>query len=64
MVVRTLDTLHDLLVVRVPPNPFATEQARLEHAAGQATYRDDERGRFAPGLRVSDEFMSLLPPHL
>ena len=64
MVVRTLDTLHDLLVVRVPPKHFATKQAKQEHAAEQATYRDDERDRFAPGLRVSDEFMSLLPPHL
>ena len=52
---RTLYILHDMLVVRIPPKHFATEHARLEHASGQATYKYDERGRFAPGLRVSDD---------
>ena len=55
VVLHTLDQAHRLLVLRVPPRRFASEQERYEHARRQATYRDDKYGRFAPGLRVKDE---------
>ena len=61
-VVFSLDGLHRLLVLRVPPMRFSSAAAALEHRERQMTYRDDHRGRFAPGLRVSDDFMALLTP--
>ena len=61
-VVFSLDGLHRLLVLRVPPRRFSSAAAALEHRERQMTYRDDHRGRFAPGLRVSDDFMALLTP--
>ena len=60
--VHSLDDVHRLLVIKIPPRVFVSEEAKLEHAWRQATYRDDERGRFAPGLRVADDFMELLEP--
>jgi hypothetical protein len=59
-VVHSLDGAHRLLVLKVPPVKFASEEARADHAWRQWTYRDDEFGRFQLGLRVSDDFMSLL----
>ena len=59
-IVHSLDEAHRLLVLKIPPVKFVSEDARVEHAKRQMTYRDDERGRFAAGLRVSDEFMELL----
>ena len=63
-VVKSLDGRHDLLTLRVPPKTFFSREAKLEHAEGQATYRDDAQGRFQPGLRVSDEFVRMIPEHL
>ena len=60
VVLHTLDQAHRLLVLRVPPRHFSSEQERYEHARRQATYHDDRHGRFAPGLRVRDEFLQLL----
>ena len=60
--VHSLDEAHRLLVIKIPPVRFSTFEDKEEHAWRQATYRDDERGRFAPGLRVSDDFMELLEP--
>ena len=59
-IVHSLDEAHRLLVLKIPPVKFVSEAARDEHARRQMTYRDDERGRFAAGLRVSDAFMGLL----
>ena len=62
VVVFSLDGLHRLLVLHVPPSRFLSPAAALDHRVRQMTYRDDHRGRFAPGLRVSDKFMTLLSP--
>ena len=50
-IVHSLDEAHRLLVLKIPPVKFVSEAARDEHARRQMTYRDDERGRFAAGLR-------------
>jgi len=63
-VVKSLDERHDLQTLRVPPKTFHSLEARLEHARGQATFRDDAQGRFEPGMRVSDNFVSMIPEHL
>jgi len=59
-IVHSLDEAHILLVFKIPPVKFVSEAARDEHARRQMTYRDDERGRFEAGLRVSDAFIELL----
>ena len=63
-VVTSLDGKHGLLTVRVPPTTFLAFAAKLEHATGQATFRDDAQGRFRPGIWVSDEFVRMIPEHL
>ena len=60
--VHSLDEAHRLLVIKIPPVEFATLEDKADHAWRQATYRDDARGRFVPGLRVADSFMELLEP--
>eukprot|EP00976_Prorocentrum_cordatum_P020290 412182-Prorocentrum_minimum.AAC.1 len=50
--VRSLDGMHRLLVLKVPPKHHASEAARWDHAERQCTYRDDQYGRYKPGLRV------------
>ena len=45
---------HRLLVLRVPAEKMSREQ-RWEHARRQATYQDDERGNYSPGMRVQWE---------
>jgi len=42
---------HRLLVLRVPKGNMGVDQRR-EHARLQATYQDDERGNYSPGMRV------------
>ena len=60
VVVHTLDGAHRLLVLKVPPSQFESEAERWEHASRQVTYRDDRQGRFQPGLRVHDSFLTCL----
>ena len=59
-----MDERHGLLTLRVPPKSFHSREARLEHARGQASYRDDSQGRFKPRMRVSDKFVRMIPEHL
>jgi hypothetical protein len=40
-----------LLVLRVPAGKTSKDE-RPEHARKQATYQDDERGNYSPGMRV------------
>jgi hypothetical protein len=40
-----------LLVLRVPAGKMSADQRR-EHTQKQATYQDDERGNYSPGMRV------------
>jgi len=49
---RSLDGAHRLLVLKVPPRSFPDNESRWQHARHQATYQDDEYGRFKPGHRV------------
>jgi hypothetical protein len=46
--------VHQLLVLRVPAGKMSRDQ-RCEHAQKQATYQDDERGNYSPGMRVQWE---------
>jgi hypothetical protein len=62
VVVRSLSECHRLLVLHVPPTDFPSETERWKHASQQATYNDDEHGRFARGLRVSDSILDWLTP--
>jgi hypothetical protein len=39
------------LVMRVPAGKMRKDQ-RWEHARKQATYQDDERGNYSPGMWV------------
>ena len=50
--VRSVDGRHRLLVLKVPPQHAASKAARWRHAERQCTYRDDQYGRYTPGLRV------------
>ena len=50
--VRSVDGRHRLLVLKVPPQHPASDAARWLHAERQCTYRDDQYGRYKPGLRV------------
>jgi hypothetical protein len=51
-VVHTLDGLHRLLVLKVPPEHFNSLQEQTQHARLQMTYRDTDDGLFGPGIRV------------
>jgi hypothetical protein len=57
VVLLSLDSLHRLLVLHVPVGHFDESHARL-----QASYCDDQFGRFFPGLRMRDEILDLLLP--
>ena len=61
LVVYSLDGWHRELVLAVPP-PELSESELLEHASRQATFHDDQYGRFQPGLRVRDQLVLDVPP--
>ena len=55
--VRTCDGVHRLLVLHVPPRTFKSYEEKRLHAKRQATYQDDSKGNFEPGVRVRWDLM-------
>ena len=61
LVVHTVDGRHRLLVLEVPPEHMTAAES-LVHAGRQMTFHDDLQGRFAPGLRLVDDFVDDMTP--
>lgn len=58
--VRTVDGVHRLLVLKVPPRGVTCGEARKEHASRRTKYRDHAHGSFVLQLRVKEAFTKSL----
>ncbi|KAK3245973.1 hypothetical protein CYMTET_44477 [Cymbomonas tetramitiformis] len=62
LVVYTTDGRHRLLVLKVPPRKFSSDESRWDHARRQMTFQDTADGLFAPGVRYTEKLFEWFRP--
>ena len=60
LVAHSYDQSRRILTLKIPAAEAPAYDERLRHAARQATFNDDPRGRYGPGIKVKDSLMDYL----